>query len=363
MSSLFHGNKSRLFFLFLGCFSVVLLLCGCETLSYYAQGVKGHFRLVSQIQPIDEVIGDTNTPADTRKLLKQAKLARAFAIEHLKLPDNQSYLGYADLKRKQVTWNVVATKPLSMEPYKSCFPVTGCLSYRGYFSEVAAKKFAEQLRKDEYETFIGGSTAYSTLGWFEDPIVSPMLRFGEIRLIETLFHELAHQQLYIKDDSDFNEAFATTIGQNGAREWLREKHPEALPRYNEYLLRYTEFLNLLGGTAKQLKALYQAAFTDENKLEKKQQLIHQLRQDYQQFKQYNDGYTGFDKWFEKPINNPRLALVSVYHQLVPDFERWLKACNNQYPRFYKTVERIANLPKDQRTEALKQPASCTSNSS
>ncbi len=342
-----------------GCFLVVLLLGGCETINYYSQGIQGHFHLVSQVKPIDEVIDHKDTPADTRKLLKHAKLARAFAIEHLKLPDNQSYLGYADLKRKQVTWTIVATKPLSMEPYQSCFPITGCLSYRGYFREVAAQQFAEHLREEGYETFVGGSTAYSTLGWFKDPIVSPMLRFGEIRLIETLFHELAHQELYIKDDSDFNEAFATTVGQNGAREWLRETDPEALSRYNEYLIRYKRFLNLLGRTSKQLKALYLTESTDEHKVNKKQDIFNKLRQDYQQFKDHNDGYSGFDKWFEKPINNPRLTLVTVYHELVPDFERWLKACNNHYPHFYKTVERIANLPKEQRIETLKQPATCT----
>jgi len=358
MTSFFHGNKRRIV-VFSAVFIVsILLLCGCETVSYYSQGIKGHLQLVSQVKPIDEVINNHQTDEKTRKLLQQAKLARAFAINTLKLPDNQSYLGYADLKRKNVTWNVVATKVLSMEPYQSCFPVVGCLSYRGYFSEDQAKQFAKKLQQDDYETFIGGSSAYSTLGWFEDPIVSPMLNHGEAWLLQTLFHELAHQQLYIKDDSDFNEAFATTVGQNGVRAWLKETHLEALPDYNEYLRRYNGFLMRLGDAAKQLKAVYESDVNDATKLSSKQQIISQLRKSHLLFKKQYKGYTGFDKWFEKPINNPRLALVSVYHELVPDFERWLKACNNNFPRFYKTVEQLSELPKDQRIEALKKPAVC-----
>ncbi len=358
MTHFLQGTRTRLFLIAIFCLTTLLLLCGCDTVSYYSQGIKGHFHLVSQVKPIDEVIENRETPEPTRILLKQAKLARVFAVQHLKLPDNKSYSGYADLKRKQVTWNVIATKALSMEPYQSCFPVTGCLSYRGYFSEAGAKQFAQQLQQDQYETFIGGSTAYSTLGWFEDPIVNPMLNHGEARLVETLFHELAHQQLYIKDDSDFNEAFATTVGQNGTREWLRETRPDALPRYNEHLHRYTAFLKLLGHTAEQLKALYETDVDDATKLKAKQQIIHQLKQNHAHFKSKYNGYTGFDKWFEKPINNPRLAMVSVYHELVPDFERWLKACNNDYPRFYEVVESISELPKDERIKTLKQPADC-----
>ena len=360
MSYFFQGKPKQLV-LFSGIsFFTLLLLCGCDTLKYYSQGIQGHFKLVSQIQPIDEVVQQQNTLATTRKLLEKATLARSFAVSHLKLPDNESYKGYADLKRKRVTWNVIATKPLSMEPYQSCFPVTGCLSYRGYFSETGAKQFAHKLQDEGYETFIGGSTAYSTLGWFDDPIVSPMLANGEAWLIETLFHELAHQQLYIKDDSDFNEAFATTVGQNGVREWLKETRPDGLPKYNDHLHRYNDFLKLLGATAEQLKTLYESDVDDASKLVTKQQIIDQLRQNYVLFKQQYNGYTGFDKWFKKPINNPRLAMVSVYHELVPDFERWLQACKRDYSRFYQTVEQLSELPKGERIEALKQTARCMS---
>lgn len=333
-------------------------LCGCDTLGYYSQGIKGHLQLVSQIQPINKVLHQPETPQKTRDLLKLAQQARVFAVNQLGLPDNQSYRGFADLNRKQVTWNVVATRPLSLQPYLSCFPVVGCLSYRGYFTEQGAKRFAHALEQQGYETFIGDSTAYSTLGWFADPIVSPMLQYGDIRLVETLFHELAHQRLYIENDSNFNEAFATAVGQNGTREWLRHTHPEKLQAYNRYLRRQADFLNLLEQTSQRLKTLYQSDLTDAQKRIKKQDYFSRLQEDYRLFKQQHQGYTGYDKWFEKPVNNPRLALLSVYHKLVPTFERWLDACDRDFPRFYKQVELLSGLTKAQRQQALNSTPEC-----
>lgn len=338
--------------------TAILCLTGCDTVSYYSQGIQGHFDLVSRVKPIEDVIEHSKTPEKTRKQLTNALKVRQFAINTLKLPDNNSYKGYADLKRKNVTWNVVATKELSMEPYKSCFPVTGCLSYRGYFSEDNAKQFADKLKQEGYEIHIGGSSAYSTLGWFKDPIVSPMLRYGDIQLAQTLFHELAHQRLYIKDDSDFNEAFATAVGQNGVREWLTQTDPKAVPRFNKNLSRYSQFLKLLSDTASELKELYSTQLSDEGKREKKKQLIAVLRTNYQGFKKQHPDYTNFDGWFEKPINNPRLAMVSVYHELVPDFDRWLQACGNDFPRFYSAIEGISKMPKEQRISMLKKSTSC-----
>ncbi len=337
---------------------LALMLCGCDTLGYYSQGINGHLQLMSKVQPLEDVIQQEETPDKTRKLLTQAQQARVFAVKQLGLPDNQSYRGFADLHRKNVTWNVIATQPLSLAPYLSCFPVVGCLSYRGYFSEQGAKKFAQQLQTQGYETFIGGSTAYSTLGWFKDPIVSPMLQYGDLHLIETLFHELAHQRLYIKDDSDFNEAFATAVGQNGTRKWLRQHQPERLAGYNRYLKRQNEFLGLLVTTSKRLKKLYQSSLSDTQKLDLKKQYFARLRSDYQLFKQRHQGYTGYDKWFTKPVNNPRLALLNVYHEQVPWFERWLAACNQDFPRFYQAMERLSKLPKQERLSALKHTPDC-----
>lgn len=335
-----------------------LLLMGCDTVSYYSQGIQGHLNLVSQVQPIKQVINNDQISEKIRKQLLKATKAREFAINTLKLPNNNSYRGYVDLKRKNVTWNVIATKELSMKPYQSCFPVTGCLSYRGYFSEQKAKQFSQKLQKEGYETYMGGSSAYSTLGWFKDPIISTMLRHGDIRLIETLFHELAHQRLYIKNDSDFNEAFATAVGQNGTRQWLVESQADLLPKYNQYLRLHDQFLKLLSNTASQLKSLYKSPLSDQIKKDKKKQLIIQLKIDYQTFKKENAGYHYFDWWFKKPINNPRLAMVSVYHELVPDFERWLKACDNNFPRFYNAIENISKMGKKQRIKRLKETTGC-----
>lgn len=334
-------------------------LTGCDTLGYYAHGAKGHLQLMSQRRDINQVIEDEGTPDKTRQYLQTVKQAKQFAREQLKLPDNNSYNSFSDLKRDKVTWNVVATPELSMQPYQSCFPITGCLSYRGYFDKNMAETFAHQLEQQGYETYIGGSTAYSTLGWFNDPIVSPMLRFGELHLVETLFHELAHQQLYIKNDSNFNEAFATTIGQTGLRRWLEQSNPQVIRQYNAKNRRHAEFLGLLNQTSKALKTLYQSDISDEQKRLRKQQEINKLRQDYQQFKAKHNNYSGYDAWFKKPINNPRLAMVSVYHQYVPDFERWLDACQHDYDAFYAVIAEIGRLSKQQRYQMLSGKAQCS----
>jgi predicted aminopeptidase len=340
---------------------ITLFITGCSSVGYYSQGIKGHLALMSQRQDIKTVIQQPGVKPDTRKKLKYALEIRRYATQKLGLPDNDSYLTYVDLKRKYVTWNVVATEAFSMQPRQWCFPVTGCISYRGYFREAAAKRFANQLRKQDYEVFVAGSSAYSTLGWFSDPIVSPMLEYGDIILAQTMFHELAHQQLYFKDDSVFNEAFASTVGEYGARQWLKEKHPKSLAKYNQWITRRNAFYDVLRETAIRLRKLY-ASKTGKARMKKeKNKIYQQLHSDYARYKKRFGNYSGFDFWFDKPVNNPRLALVSVYQDLVPDFARWLKACDGDFPRFYTTIARLNTLTPQHRHQALKQKAQCALN--
>ena len=316
---------------------------------------------MSKTHSIDQVLKQKTLKSKQRDLLETAQTARKFATQTLALPDNKSYQKYTQLDRDFVTWIVVATDEFSMQPMQSCFPIIGCLSYRGYFSEAQAKAYAEALKKQGKEVHVNGSPAYSTLGWFSDPIVSPMLKHGELSMLETMFHELAHQRLYIKNDSDFNEAFASTVGHYGIRQWLAVYKPTKIQYYNSAIKRNNDFLTLLHNSADKLRTLYaeRRPTTPPTATRKaKQIIIQQLQHNYLRFRQQHKQYKGYDKWFKKPINNPRLALISVYHDLVPEFSRWFHACDDDFERFYKTMETFAPLSKNRRHQRLNAKAEC-----
>lgn len=343
-------------------------LLSCSSLSYYVQSIHGHFSLMSQREQIADLLANQthasnliqNPSEERQQQLKTALDIRDFATRHLQLPDNDSYRSFVDLKREHVVWNVVATPEFSMQPKTSCFAIVGCLSYRGYFNKTDAEAKAAELKTEGYDVYIGGVDAYSTLGWFDDPVLSSMLARGDILLADVIFHELAHQQLYVKNDTLFNEAFASTVGQEGVRYWLSETRPETLPRYEKWLARKTAFLNLLHETSAELKALYAEDHHEAVMREKKQQLFDDLRERYALLRESWQGYAGFDHWFEKPINNARFALISLYYKKIPEFQQWLKACNGDFGRFYQRMEMLGNLEKEERHQVLQEEAECVS---
>ncbi len=316
----------------------VLSISACSTLGYYAQSAKGHFELMQQQKPIVQLLKDPKLSETRKQNLRLLQEIRQFASQRLKLPNNASYTQFAELNRKAVTWNLVVTGKYSMQPAQWCFPLIGCISYKGYFSKQQAEREAAKLSPKIYDVYLAPATAYSTLGWFHDPVVSPMLDQGIILAAETIFHELAHQRVYHKSDSNFNEAFATAIGQVGTRLWLAEKHPKSLPAYLIHLRKQQQFIQLILATHDSLKQFYQRKNTPAAYAEGKQQRIDIFKKNYQQLKHRWGGDSRYDTWFNQPINNARLILAGVYYQKVPKFTQQLQQYNNDFEQFYRHVE-------------------------
>lgn len=331
----------------------VTALSACSTVSYYSQAVGGHVRLMLARQPIEEVLTAEDTPEELRQKLQTLVQARQFAVERLLLPDNDSYGSYAATGRDAVTWNVVAAEEFSLKAKTWCFPVAGCVNYRGYFDKADAEDYAKQLAADNYDVSLGGASAYSTLGWFDDPILDTMLRGGDVRYVGTLFHELAHQVLYIKNDSNFNEAFATFVEQLGIREWLSERgESDRINAYTASQARVIDFLALLRKTRDELQQLYAQDLPEPGMRTAKQAVFADMRKDYEDLKQQWSGYAGYDNWFRRDLNNARLVAVSTYRRYVPAFEAMYEEAGRDMAAFYALARQVGELPDDERRQRI-----------
>ena len=331
-----------------------LLTSGCGSISYYSQAIGGQLSIMGKREPIEEVVADPATPDKIRTRLKQVQVMRQFAVSELGLPENASYTSYVDLKRRYVVWNVFAAPELSLTPRQWCYPVTGCVSYRGYFKEQDAERFAESLRKKGDDVMVAGITAYSTLGWFHDPLLNTMLNRSDTSLAGTLFHELAHQQLFVKDDTTFNESFATTVELEGVRRWLATHGTD--DQYRKYMQnhqRKMQFIELVQQTRKKLKALYADTIAVDEKRRSKQQIFSELKQDYQKLKRDWGGYTGYDKWFDQELNNAHLVPVGSYYDYVPALQQLLRKQGGDLPAFYRETRSIAELTPDMREKTIR----------
>ena len=339
---------------------LLLAVKGCENLSYYSQAIDGHLTVISSRKPVDRLIDDPRGSQDLREQLRLARDVRQFAIDQLALPDNDSYRTFVDTRRNYVSWAVFAAPPLSLQVNLWCFPVVGCVPYRGYFSEEAAERFAAETAAQGFDVYVGGVPAYSTLGWFNDPLLNTMFLYGETYVAGVVFHELAHQQLYIADDSAFNEAFAVSVEDSGTELWLKDQsNPDAIRRYRAAQKRNQDFLALVGETRDRLQRIYASSRSDTRKLAEKEAEIERLRARYRRLKRTKwNGYDGYDGWFNAPINNAKLATISVYNDLVPDFLKLLELCSGDYERYYRAVENLAKLNRDQRREALSNARRC-----
>lgn len=332
---------------------VVVLLSGCSSISYYSQLADGQWQLLRAREPVAEVIADPTRPQPLRDHLVQAQKARMFASEHLHLPDNQSYRLYADIGRPYVVWNVFATQEFSLSPENHCFPIAGCVAYRGYYSQGAARGEAALLRQRGMDVSIGGVEAYSTLGWFNDPIMSSMMHWGDERLATLIFHELAHQRFYVKDDTEFNESFATFVEQEGTRQWRVARG--LAPLGDSTLRQRDQFTRLILDTRKRLETLYAQPLSAEAMRQAKAAQFERLRQDYRQLRDSQwAGDKRYDAWINQPMNNARLLPFGLYDQWVPAFAALLKQEGGDWVRFYAAVERMGQLPVGARKTALRQ---------
>ena len=329
------------------------LLCACGT-PYLLQAARGQWQVLRERQPIARLLADPRTPAPLRAHLAAVQAAREFASHELGLPDNKSYRSYADIGREFVVWNVVAAPEFSVEPRRWCFPVAGCVAYRGYFHEAQARAFAAQLAVQGFDVAVDGVPAYSTLGKFADPVLSSMLSYGDDELAATIFHELAHQLLYVRDDSEFNEAFATTVEDAGIERWLAHQGASArLQQYRERLGHARQFADLLARARARLAQLYLTAAAPELMRARKALLLHELGADMRALEVHlGVSYPLYEEWITQGLNNARLASLSTYYDCVPGFTRLLAASGNDLARFYAAARELARAPRAARHEKL-----------
>jgi len=306
--------------------------------SYYQQAASGQLEILSKREPIAELLADSQTRPALREKLQLVLDLRDFAERELQLKTDGHYLRYADLGRRFVVWNVYAAPEFSLEPKKWWYPVVGHLKYRGFFSEEDAKRYGAEMAKQGYDVYVGGVDAYSTLGWFKDPVLNTFIHHSPPELAELLFHELAHQRVFAKGDTDFNEAFATAVGEEGVRRWIAA-HGDAEMRaqYEVALRRNDDFVRLVMNAREELKRIYGEESAHKprvnqtpgseplvaSKRAQKSAAIAKLRADYENLKARWGGYNGYDNWFKRSLNNAQLNTVATYYHLVPALERLL----------------------------------------
>jgi predicted aminopeptidase len=329
-----------------------LLLNGCASVSYYGQLASGQLQLLRAREPVAKVIADPGRDQQLRAHLTQSQKARTFASQQLHLPDNQSYRLYADIGRPFVVWNVFATPEFSLTPQNHCFPVAGCVAYRGYYSQSAARGEAALQRLQGMDVSIGGVEAYSTLGWFNDPIISSMMGWGDERLATLIFHELAHQRFYVKDDTEFNESFATFVEQEGTRQWRAERG--LAPENGEQARHRDQFIQLVLDTRTRLERLYALPLPAEQMRQRKAAEFERLRREYRQLRDSQwAGDKRYDAWINAPMNNARLLPFGLYDQWVPAFATLFRQVDGDWVKFYAAVEKLGALPVGERKAALK----------
>lgn len=330
-------------------------LTACSNLTYYSQAVEGQWEVWQRSQPIAKVLAHPATSAPLKQQLADVLNIRTFATTVLHLPENLSYTYYADLQRPFVVWSVFATPALSLEPKTWCFPIIGCVSYRGYFNQATAEMLATELRDQGYDVYVAGISAYSTLGWFADPVLNTMLKWTTSRLAGVIFHELAHQKLYIADDTAFNEAFATAVEEEGVQRWLRQFSTAAdQVAYQQAQQREMQFVHLVLTTRQRLEEVYQQHHLPRATLVlEKKRIFNRLQTEYAVLKQRWDGYSGYDNWFAKDLNNAKLLSVVTYQDYVPAFQTLLVKQGHDLQKFYQAVAQLGDLPKEQREEELK----------
>lgn len=330
---------------------------GCSSIDYLGQSASGHIRLLAAARPVKDAIADPATPEALRRRLELTQRMRQFAVTELHEPDNDSYRSYADLKRPAAVWNVVAAPELSLRLATWCFPVVGCVGYRGYYDLASAEAAAEPLKAEGLEVDVYEVPAYSTLGWMNwiggDPLLSTFVQWPEGELSRLIFHELAHQVAYAPGDTTFNESFATAVEHIGSQRWLeRNATPEVRAKQALTESRRNDFQVLVRAWRAKLDAMYRSDLPDADKRVRKAELYAGMRADYEALKRGKwNGYAGYDRWFAK-ANNATMGTQGAYDDEVGAFERLFVAKGGDFDRFYAEVRRMAALPKPERDAAM-----------
>ncbi|MFA7559050.1 MAG: aminopeptidase [Hydrogenophaga sp.] len=342
------------------CAVVWLVLPGCTSRltgpGYYWQSITGHLALMNAARPLDDWLHDPATPGPLRERLQTAREIRRYAADVLQLPDNASYTRYADLGRRAAVYNVVAAPEFSLQLRQWCFPVTGCIGYRGYFDEADAQDYAAWLAS-EGEVAIYPVPAYSTLGWTNwlggDPLLNTFIGYPEGELARLIFHELAHQQLYVRDDTSFNESFATAVERLGGARWLRERaSDDARQAFDQFQQRRLAFRELTSHTRAQLAALYDTpGLADAGRRARKAAIMDGFRASYAQLRERWGSWPGYDRWVAQ-ANNALFGAQAAYDEWVPAFEALFEREGRDFARFYTAARQLAGLPAEERKAAL-----------
>ena len=332
---------------------VVAVLAACANLRYYAHVTHGESALLLQRRPVDKVLADPATDPKLATRLQLAQQARRFASAQLDLPDNRSYTYYVELHRPYVVWNVYATPRFSVDAVPQCFPIAGCVAYRGWFDEKKAGESAKRLRAQGNDVYVGGVPAYSTLGWFSDPILSSMMRWDDDELVGTIFHELAHQLIYVKGDTAFNESYAMFVENQGLREW-HVSRGEAVDDDRDQAMD-DGFTQLALDLRVRLKKLYASDVGDAAMADGKAREIADFRVRYATWRDKNwPNDHRYDAWVARPINNATLLPFGLYDQWVQAFAALFKQAGGQWPPFYARVRTLAREPGAERERTLRE---------
>jgi len=337
---------------------VVFLLSGCTSASYYTHIAEGHFSILSERKSIERILVNQETDKKLREKLEKVVQIRDFSVDTLHLPDNGSYKSYVQLDRPYVVWAVTAAEEFSIKAKTWCFPVAGCVAYRGYYSEEKARGYEKELRQQGFDTAVRGVAAYSTLSWFDDPVLSSFIAWRAPYLAGLIFHELAHQKIYCKGDSTFNEGFAEAVEEIGIRLWLAGQ-PEGetiLRRWENRNEAHRKFIRLLLDTRQQLAKLYAKDLPVSAMRVEKMVVLKELKEGYEKEKLNWHGQH-FDSWFKREVNNARLVSVSTYNSLKQPFLDLYKAAGSDLSTFYEEVEKLASLPEEIRHKELIKEAS------
>ncbi len=342
-----NGVKAALFAL------LAIVLVSCETVGYYTQAARGQLTIVFAREDIQHLIERPDLSQELAGKFAKVMDIREFAESELGLPVGGNYSSYVDVEREHVVWNVFAAPEFSVDPVNWCYPIAGCVAYRGYFSQQSALSYAAKLEEDGFDVYTGGVDAYSTLGWFEDSLLSTVLNRADYQLAGLIFHELAHQLVYLPGDTTFNESFATAVEREGVRRWLAKSNKDfnidaALLDYD----RQQQFVDLVGGYRDRFESLYQLEINESSMRSQKLELQQTLREEYAVLKQQWQGYEGYDGWFSRSLNNAQLSTVASYNDLLPFFAAVFEQSNQDFSTFYAEVSRIADLPEQERDELV-----------
>jgi len=350
-------NHHQTFWEFRACVLIsVFLLAGCAGPAWYAQAVSGHLALMTQRRDISEILVENSVEPALQQDLKLTLEIRSFAIDQLGLPNNGSYTQFVQTQRHAVTWNVVATPEFSLVAKRWCFMIAGCVSYRGYFKQHNAERFANKLEQKSYDVTISPAIAYSTLGWFDDPLLDTMLQYPDEQLAAFIFHELAHQQLYVKGDTAFNEAYASFVEETGVRVWLHSMgRDDLLVNWQSMNTASIEFNNLLQNTREQLNEIYISGVNQTEMRALKKLVFSKMKTRYQALvNEHWGGINHYSSWFSLELNNARLALMKLYHGGSCAFEKLYESAGGNIMLFHQLATDRAALGTEERTAWLNQ---------